>query len=369
MNSSLSAPQPDRRGAKSILALPSVTVVMPNYNHSRFLKASISAIVNQSHPPDRFLIIDDASTDDSWALISRLAKQYPLIEARRNEVNLGAVKSLELGFQLTSTEYILFSAADDLVAPDLLRRSLELLSQHPMASLCSALSMEIDEDGRSRGLYRSPIIATSPIYLPPQDVIGSLLRYDSWIMGNTTVYRKAALEEIGGFPHLRGFSDGAACIKMGASHGLCFIPAVLGAWRRMGTGIAMQTFRNTESALEMIPPVKDYLRHGPGSALLLQYVDQWERVWRYFTAISAGGEDRKSWVTAVQLAIGASNAVDYFVLLLLRNNGFLGRSMIKFYLFIRLRGWRPLLTKLRLWLLAKRSGISKANAATIFIQT
>jgi len=57
-----------------------LSVIMSNYNHSRFLPEALDAIVNQSRQPDEFIIIDDASTDNSVEIIQSYASRYPFIK-------------------------------------------------------------------------------------------------------------------------------------------------------------------------------------------------------------------------------------------------------------------------------------------------
>ncbi|MBM3777382.1 MAG: glycosyltransferase family 2 protein [Acidimicrobiia bacterium] len=59
--------------AGSASSRPSLSALMLNYNHGRYLGRAIEAIVAQSRPADEFLILDDASTDDSVEVIERHA--------------------------------------------------------------------------------------------------------------------------------------------------------------------------------------------------------------------------------------------------------------------------------------------------------
>jgi len=71
--------------------MSSLSVTLANYNHAQYVAQAIEAIVTQSRPPDEFIIIDDASTDNSFEIISSYASRYPYIRLERNERNLGAV--------------------------------------------------------------------------------------------------------------------------------------------------------------------------------------------------------------------------------------------------------------------------------------
>ena len=73
----------------------------------------------------------------------------------------------------------------------------------------------------------------------PEAVARILLRDDSWLTGNTTLYRRTPLVAAGGFvPELGSFSDGYVSRLLAARCGACFSPEVLGAWRRHAGGFA-----------------------------------------------------------------------------------------------------------------------------------
>ena len=70
---------------------PSVALVVPNYNHGRYLPESLGSIAAQTRAPDRVVIIDDASTDDSLAVISRFIANHPGFATFGEQKNTGQV--------------------------------------------------------------------------------------------------------------------------------------------------------------------------------------------------------------------------------------------------------------------------------------
>src|SRR5687768_4683791 len=122
------------------MSLPEVSVVMPNYNHGRYLARSLPAVLGQSLPPLEVIIIDDASTDNSADIIQDFARRYPLIRFHRQDRNQGVVAAMNLGLNLARGQYIYYAAADDEALPGLFEKSLTLLSRYPDASLSCSIS-------------------------------------------------------------------------------------------------------------------------------------------------------------------------------------------------------------------------------------
>src|SRR5262245_15784396 len=90
-----------------------LSVVLPNYNHARYLSRAIDAIAGQSLPPDEIIVIDDASTDDSRAVLVDSQKRHANLIVLHNPRNLGAPFGLQRGLELGKGKYVYFAAADD----------------------------------------------------------------------------------------------------------------------------------------------------------------------------------------------------------------------------------------------------------------
>lgn len=216
-----------------------LSACIPNYNHARYLPEALGALLAQERPPDEIIVLDDASTDDSVEVLRRFANEHPILRVERNEENLGVVRSLRRLTELASGEVLYYGASDDRVLPGLFGRSLEMLEKHPRAGFSCGVSGQVAADGSDLGLFPSPIVATEPVYLPPER-IRALLPHgrDGWfVLGNTALWRRDAVIEVGGFrSELGSFADGFATMAIALRRGVCFIPQVLAEWRRLDTG-------------------------------------------------------------------------------------------------------------------------------------
>lgn len=254
--------------------LPSIAVVTPNYNHARYLPESMGAVLAQTRLPDEYLLIDDASTDESRSVMTALAAGRPWIRVLHNERNLGAIASVNRALAETSCDYVAFLSADDRVTPDFIERSLALLAQHPSAAICSALTDVIDADGRSLGVFRSPVVTSTDSWLPPSDARDTLLRYGVWVWGNAAVVRRDALLELGGFREELGpLADGALHVLLPLRYGACFIPAVLASFRITQDNYSRRARRDAAQYREMAQQALALLQSG-GGAVPPEYLDQ-----------------------------------------------------------------------------------------------
>src|SRR5438552_18761551 len=60
-------------------SLPTLSVVVPNYNHGRYIERALRGHLSQTAPPTEILVVDDGSTGDSWAVVERLAAGVPTL--------------------------------------------------------------------------------------------------------------------------------------------------------------------------------------------------------------------------------------------------------------------------------------------------
>jgi hypothetical protein len=216
-----------------------LSVVIPNFNHGAFLRASLEAVLAQTRTADEIIVIDDASTDDSLAVVSPFLGRHPNLRLVQNARNLGCVWSLNRGLALARGSMIYFGAADDLTYPSLFARAAALLEAHPDAALFSARSDLIGANGDRLGVIPTPVPRRAPGLIDRTAVACFLMREDGWFMGNATIYRRAPLLAIGGFPEdLQSFTDGYVSRLLALRHGACYSPEVLAAWRRLAGGYA-----------------------------------------------------------------------------------------------------------------------------------
>src|SRR5947207_15375140 len=119
-------------------ALPPLSVIVPNYNHAKYLPTCLTAILRQSLQPIEIIVLDDASTDNSLEVIRQFAAENPVIRLVQNENNLGVMPSLNKGVELSRGEYVYIPSADDEVVPGVVEKFMRLPVEHPEAGYCCA---------------------------------------------------------------------------------------------------------------------------------------------------------------------------------------------------------------------------------------
>jgi glycosyltransferase involved in cell wall biosynthesis len=258
---------------------PTLSVLMPNYNHAHYLRDAIQAILAQSFSAIEIIVLDDASTDDSYEILLGIARKDPRLRVFRNERNLGVLESLRRLLEMASGDYIYGAACDDRVLPGFLEKSMRLLAIHPEAGLCSTLSRVIDAEGKDRGILKTVMVSTEPAYISPERARKFVRWYGSWIQGNTTIYRREALVSEGGFPpELHAFTDGFTSLVLALKYGACYIPEPLGVWRYTPGGYAAVSSAKAEVKREMVENATRLMRTKYGDLFPPGFAEEWREV-------------------------------------------------------------------------------------------
>ena len=130
-----------------------VTVIIPNYNHARFLPDRLDSVLSQSYQNLQVILMDDCSTDESRVILERYARRDTRIELVYNEQNSGSTfKQWNKGISLASGEYVWIAESDDVAELTFLEKLVNCLDDHPDAGLAYCQSCRIDEDGRRAGI-------------------------------------------------------------------------------------------------------------------------------------------------------------------------------------------------------------------------
>jgi glycosyltransferase involved in cell wall biosynthesis len=109
-----------------------ISVIIPCYNHGRYLTEAVASVVAQTFGDWELIIVDDGSTDDSAAVAEQLIARYPQYRIRLlRQANQGLSASRNNGIRLARGAYILPLDADDQIEPDMLAATLAVLERRP----------------------------------------------------------------------------------------------------------------------------------------------------------------------------------------------------------------------------------------------
>src|SRR5260370_31743679 len=130
---------------------PLVSIVLPTYNGSRYLAESIQSCIDQTYLNWELIIVDDASTDDTPAIIDRYVSHDPRISSVRHDANRRIPGGLKTGFARSRGEYLTWTSDDNLYEPDALERMVRYLDAEPAMGMVHCDEKTMPQDGQTIG--------------------------------------------------------------------------------------------------------------------------------------------------------------------------------------------------------------------------
>lgn len=127
---------------------PFVSVVIPNYNHAKYLKERMDSILNQTYQNFEIIILDDCSSDNSKEVIAKYKDNPHVSHIVFNENNSGKVFSQwQKGFGLAKGELIWISESDDKCLPTLLEELVKEFEYDSTLALAFTRTMYFNDKG------------------------------------------------------------------------------------------------------------------------------------------------------------------------------------------------------------------------------
>ena len=174
-----------------------VSVVMPIYNHARFLGRALGSVLAQTQRPDELIAVDDGSTDDSAAIVAAFASHAPFAVTIARQANAGAHEALNRGIVLAQGDVLAFINSDDCYLPERLARLTGALSAGVDLAF-SDIALIDDNDAPAMGAYatelRARIDATAA-----DDLLRPLMLHNIATSTGNLVCRRSLIAVIGGF--------------------------------------------------------------------------------------------------------------------------------------------------------------------------
>jgi len=208
----------------------SVSVLVPSYNHAPFVERTLRSVFGQTLPPEKLIVIDDGSKDESAEIIRRVLRECPFENEFIARENRGLSATLNEGFARTDGEFFAYLGSDDLWFPQFLEERIRLLEARPNAVLAFGHAFLIDENER---IIDSTASWTS---FADGDMLPFLLRGQIF-SSPSVVYRRRALEKYE-WNENSVLEDYELYLKLCADGEFARDERILCAWRQHGWNVS-----------------------------------------------------------------------------------------------------------------------------------
>jgi len=175
---------------------PKVSIVVPCYNHERFVGKLIESIYSQTFKDFELTVLDDGSKDNSPQILKALAEKYKFkLIIKENE---GICKTLNRGIELSRGEFFIAIASDDFIPTNRLQEQVSFLETHPSVDVVAGSLIVVDNDGNELGPKKPKI--QGPISFDQMLEINRVL-------AATVMMRRSVFQRFGSYGEGHVFED------------------------------------------------------------------------------------------------------------------------------------------------------------------
>ena len=266
--------------------MPAVSVIVPNYNHARFLRQRIDTILAQTFQDFELILLDDCSTDESRCILEQYASD-PRVRMEFNEVNSGSVfRQWNKGVRLARGEYVWMAESDDYADERFLKRLVSVLDQEPAAGFVYCRSWQVTEDNRVDGYGDWYLDIVDPNRWKADFCVEGREQFPGYFgrccvvpNASAALFRKAIYERLGGADErFRVCGDWKVWTAMALAGKVGFVNEPLNYFRRHNASVIHKSAQDASKVIESLDVVRWILDQVtlPGAALAKVYQAQAE---------------------------------------------------------------------------------------------
>ena len=185
-----------------------VSVVVPLYQHARYVAAALDSVLAQTAPPREILVIDDGSTDDGARIAERRLRDVAPTRVLR-QANRGAAETINAAVQLAACGWIAVLNSDDLFLPDKLAHCQRIIAERPDAQMIAGGIALIGAKGETltSGIAADWLRRAQDFAARAAHPALSLLNENFVATTSNMVFTRALWQHLGGFAALRYCHD------------------------------------------------------------------------------------------------------------------------------------------------------------------
>jgi len=175
---------------------PLVSVLVPAYNHDKYVEEAILSVINQTYGYNniQLIVADDYSQDNTAEVISKLSGKYKFKFIKHTK-NTGACATLNEMISISSGKYITSFASDDIMVPDRIENQIKIISENPGIDILAGDIILIDK--LSKIIYIQS--SNNPAHLMTYDFEDLFLRLKPGFAAGATIIKSDLYKRIGAY--------------------------------------------------------------------------------------------------------------------------------------------------------------------------
>lgn len=157
------------KGSIGMAAPPLITTIIPTYRRPKLLRRAIKSVLNQTYPHIRVCVYDNASNDETAAIVADCAKEDSRVSYYCHSENIGAISNFNFGIKNVRTPFFSLLSDDDILLPEFYQTAMAGFEKHPEAAFYATEVIFMEPDG----IIIEAVNSTwgEGYYLPPEGLL------------------------------------------------------------------------------------------------------------------------------------------------------------------------------------------------------
>lgn len=229
---------------------PLVTVILTAYNQERYIGDTLASVFDQTYPNLELIVIDNASADDTVAVIQTFKNPSRNFSLVKNRKNSGLCAAFNYGLSIAKGKYVIDLSGDDVLMPDRIEKQVaafELLPENYAVIFSNA--QYIDPAGKKLGNHYAVDAHGSAVRpIPSGDVYKNVLeRY--FICTPTMMMRTSTMLELGGYDETLTFEDFDFWVRSAAKFQYFYLDEILTQKRIVPSSLSSMVYKKGSGML------------------------------------------------------------------------------------------------------------------------
>lgn len=241
---------------------PLVTVIIPAYNHEKYIEECLESVINQTYPNLEIIVINDGSKDNTDSIIRRFVALKSRNITYLSKENEGLCKTLNIGLEMTHGKYVSFIASDDAWLPSRIEEGVLFLESNRNIGMVfsDAFFTNFNEKSALKySEYKPKIKKLFKNSIQNSNIYEAML-VENIVLALTVLIRKECIDNVGIFDESLEFEDYDMWLRVTSKYPIAYIDKPLAFYRIHDSNISNSSKIMLKGALQSIR--KQY-RTGP----------------------------------------------------------------------------------------------------------
>jgi len=216
---------------------PLVSVIVPCYNHEKYIEQCILSIVNQTYTNIQLIVIDDGSKDKSFDVISGLKNKYNFVAEKQQ--NIGLSKTINKALkQYVEGKYVIIIASDDYMLSDRIEKQVKYFEENQHLGFVFGKAHAVNDEGDILGVFPNVEI---------QECTFSSLMLINYVPAPCAIIKREVYDVVGIYDEENYIEDWDMWLRIADKYSFNFINEYVACYRTHGTNISRNYIKMAEA--------------------------------------------------------------------------------------------------------------------------